>query len=353
MRCYPVTAFGAPLPRTDRPTPTPQGTEVLVRITASGVCHSDLHLLEGKFDLGEGESLDLARTMKLPLTLGHEIAGEVAALGPQAARESGGVAVGARRVVFPWIGCGSCGFCSRGDEQLCLRPRALGVSTDGGYADHVMVPHPRYLLDFAGLPDTYACTLACSGLTAFGALRKVAPLCGADPLLIIGAGGVGLAGVRLAKRVTGIAPIVADVDPAKREAALAAGAAVAVDPAAPGAAKALIKDTGGGVAAALDFVGAAASSQFGLDVLRKGGRLVIVGLFGGSIRLKLPLVPMRNITIGGSYVGSLAELTELVGLAQAGGLPPMPVHPRALEQVNETLDALRAGRIVGRAVLQP
>src|SRR5260221_847882 len=117
MRCYPVTAFGAKLPRTDRPTPTPQGTEVLVRITASGVCHSDLHLLEGKFDLGEGENLDLARTMKLPLTLGHEIAGEVAALGPQAAKEGGGVAVGARRVGFPWIACGTSGSSTPAQER--------------------------------------------------------------------------------------------------------------------------------------------------------------------------------------------------------------------------------------------
>jgi D-arabinose 1-dehydrogenase-like Zn-dependent alcohol dehydrogenase len=349
MRCYPVTAFGAPLARIDRPTPEPTGSEVLLRITASGVCHSDLHLWDGKFDLGEGESIDLARTMKLPLTLGHEIAGEVVALGPAAA----GVKPGDRRVVFPWIGCGACPICARGDEQLCQRPRALGVASDGGYADHVIVPHPRYLLDFAGLPDTVACTLACSGLTAFGALRKVAPLDQAAPLLVIGVGGVGLAAVRLAKRVTGVAPLAADVDPAKRQAALAAGASAALDPAEPGAAKALVKETGGGVAAALDFVGAAASSQFGLDVLRKGGRLIVVGLYGGSIRLKLPLVPMRAISIGGSYVGSLAELTELVRLAQAGGLPPMPVHPRPLETVNDALGDLRAGRIVGRAVLQP
>jgi alcohol dehydrogenase/propanol-preferring alcohol dehydrogenase len=349
MRCYPVTAFGAPLARTERPTPTPAGTEVLLRITASGVCHSDLHLLEGKFDLGEGEHLDLARTMKLPLTLGHEIAGEVVACGPEAQ----GVKPGDRRVAFPWIGCGSCAICARGEEQLCARPRALGVSTDGGYADHVMVPHPRYLLAFDGLPDTLACTLCCSGLTAFGALRKVVPLEASAPLLVIGVGGVGLAAVRLAKRVTGVAPLAADVDPAKRAAALAAGASAAIDPADPGAAKTLIKETGGGVAAALDFVGAAASAQFGLDVLRKGGRLIIVGLFGGSIRLKLPLVPMRSISVGGSYVGSLAELTELVRLAQAGGLPPMPVHPRPLDTVNAALDDLRAGRIVGRAVLQP
>jgi alcohol dehydrogenase/propanol-preferring alcohol dehydrogenase len=349
MRCYPVTAFGAPLARVDRPTPAPTGTEVLLRVTASGVCHSDLHLWDGKFDLGEGESLDLARTMKLPLTLGHEIAGEVVALGPAAE----GVKLGDRRVVFPWIGCGACPICARGDEQLCARPRALGVAADGGYADHVIAPHPRYLLDHAGVPDTVACTLACSGLTAFGALRKVVPLEREAPLLVIGVGGVGLAAVRLAKRVTGVAPLAADVDPAKCQAALAAGASAAIDPAEPGAARALIKETGGGVAAALDFVGAAASSQFGLDALRKGGRLIVVGLYGGSIRLKLPLVPMRAISIGGSYVGSLAELAELMRLAQAGGLPPMPVHPRPLETVNATLDELRAGRIVGRAVLQP
>ena len=349
MRCYPVTAFGAPLPRTERATPTPQGTEVLLRITASGVCHSDLHLSEGKFDLGEGESFDLSRTMTLPVTMGHEIAGEVVALGPEAR----GATVGDRRVVFPWIGCGTCALCTAGDEQLCGRPRALGIVADGGYADHVLVPHPRYLLAFDPLPDAAACTLACSGLTAYGALSKVAPLGASDPLLVIGAGGVGLSAVRLARTVTGTAAIAADIDPAKRDAALAAGAAHAVDPAAPGAARALIKETGGGVAAALDFVGSAASAQFGLDALRKGGRLILVGLFGGSLRLKLPLVPMRAISVGGSYVGTLAQFETLVGLARAGGLPPLPVHERPLDTVNGTLADLRAGRIVGRAVLRP
>jgi len=349
MRCYPVTAFGAKLARSDRPTPALAGTELLLRVGACGVCHSDLHLWDGKFDLGEGESFDLARSMNLPVTLGHEIAGEVVALGPDAQ----GVALGDRRVVFPWIGCGSCAICRRGEEQLCGRPRVLGIGADGGYADHVVVPHPRYLIDFAGLPDTLACTLACSGLTAYGALRKVAPLGAEDALLIIGAGGVGLSAVRLAQRVAGVAPLVADLDPAKREAATAAGAAVVLDPTEPGRVRALIKDTGGGVAAALDFVGSASSAQFGLDALRKGGRLVVVGLYGGSLRLKLPLVPMRAINVGGSYVGSLADLRALVALAQAGGLPRLPIHPRPLDQVNETLGELRAGRIVGRAVLQP
>lgn len=348
MRCYPVTAFGAPLPRTERPTPAPQGTEVLLRVTAAGVCHSDLHLSEGKFDLGEGESFDLSRTMPLPVTMGHEIAGEVVACGPAAE----GIVPGDRRVVFPWIGCGTCGLCASGDEQLCGRPRALGIVADGGYADHVLVPHPRYLLAFDGLSDAAACTLACSGLTAYGALAKVAPLGGADPLLVIGAGGVGLSAIRLARAVTGTPAIAADIDPAKREAALKAGAASVVDPAAPGAARALIKETGG-VAAALDFVGATASAQFGLDALRKGGRLVVVGLFGGSLRLKLPLVPMRAINIGGSYVGSLAQFRDLVALARAGGLPPLPVQDRPLDGVNAALDDLKAGRIVGRAILRP
>jgi alcohol dehydrogenase/propanol-preferring alcohol dehydrogenase len=162
-----------------------------------------------------------------------------------------------------------------------------------------------------------------------------------------------LSAVRLARAVAGTAAIAADIDVAKRDAALAAGAAAAVDPAAQGAARALIKETGGGVAAALDFVGSAASAQFGLDVLRKGGRLIVVGLYGGSLRLKLPLVPMRAINVGGSYVGSLAQFEALVALARGGGLPPLPVHERPLDTVNAALADLKAGRVVGRAVLRP
>ena len=349
MRSYQLTAFGAPLELTERPTPQPKGTEVLLRVTSSGVCHSDLHLRDGYFDLGEGKKLDLARGIPLPHVLGHEVAGEVVALGPGAR----GAERGDKRVVYPWIGCGVCPVCARGDEQLCPQPRALGVNADGGYADHLLVPHPRYLFEFGGVPEELACTYACSGLTAYGALKKVARLGAGDPLLIIGAGGVGLAAVRLAQQVTGAAPLVADIDAAKRAAARAAGAAESIDSSAEAAAKALVKATGGGVAAAIDFVGAETSARFGWEALRKGGKLVIVGLFGGALRLALPMFPLRAAAIQGSYVGSPKEMAELMALVRAGAVAPIPVSPRPLDRAQATLADLQAGRIVGRAVLKP
>ena len=132
MISYDVAQFGAPLRRFERPTPRPQGTEVLVRTLAAGVCHSDLHLWEGGYDLGSAGRLSVAdRGVSLPLTMGHEIAGEVGALGPAAA----GVTVGGKYLVFPWIGCGECAVCRSGDEQLCLKPRFLGIYRSGGYGD--------------------------------------------------------------------------------------------------------------------------------------------------------------------------------------------------------------------------
>ncbi len=348
MKSYKVEAFGAPLKPFEEATPAPEGTEVLLRVAACGVCHSDLHLADGYFDLGDGARLDLAGGLPLPLTLGHEIAGEVVALGPEAE----GVEVGDRRVAFPWIGCGKCAVCESGEEHLCSRSRALGVNRDGGYSDHVLVPDGRYLLDFGDLPIELACTYGCSGLTAYSALETVGALGAGDPLLIIGAGGVGMAAVALAKTVTGVDPIVADLDAAKREAAVAAGAKEAIDPAADGATGNLMKATGG-VVAAIDFVGAEASANFGLDVLRRGGMLVVVGLFGGALTLPLPLLPLRAITVRGSYVGSLAQMRELMGLARAGRVPPIPVVTRGLDTAEATLKDLRAGRVVGRAVLVP
>lgn len=154
MLSYQLQQFGHPLVQVLRDTPQPQGSEVLVKVGSCGVCHSDVHLHDGYFDLGGGVRLDMTRTVQPPRTLGHEIAGTVVALGPEAK----GVAIGERRVVFPWIGCGACGFCQAGDEHLCNAPRALGLHRDGGFADHVLVPDPKYLLDYGALPEEQACT---------------------------------------------------------------------------------------------------------------------------------------------------------------------------------------------------
>ena len=348
MICYPFEAFGKPLAQALRETPQPTGSEVLVRVGSCGLCHSDLHLHEGYFDLGHGHKLDLSRSIAPPRVLGHEIAGAVVAVGPAAT----GVAVGDRRVVYPWIGCGNCGPCKSGHEELCGPARALGINRDGGFADHVLVPHTRYLFAYDPLPEDQACTYACSGLTAYGALKKCAPLTSSDTLLIIGAGGVGLSGERMAVAALGVQPVVAEIDRSKWDLARAAGAASCLDPSDAGATKAFMKNTGG-AAAAIDFVGAAATFSYGLAALRKSGKLVCVGLFGGATPVMPAMLPLRAVTITGSYVGSLAEMGEMMALARLGGLPAMPVTQRPLAEVNEALAALRSGAIRGRAVLQP
>jgi D-arabinose 1-dehydrogenase-like Zn-dependent alcohol dehydrogenase len=347
---YRIARFGAPLELQRAAPPEPRGTEVLVRVRGCGVCHSDVHIWDGYFDLGGGRKAKVGEgESSLPLTPGHEIVGEVAALGPDAT----GVAPGDRRVVYPWIGCHApdCAECRSGEEHMCSKG-ALGVYRDGGYSSHVLVPHPRYLLAYDGLPDELAATYACSGLTAYGALKKVGRLDPGAKLLIIGAGGVGMAGIRLARHVTGVAPIVADIDPAKRQAALENGAVEAVDPAAEGAARAFVRATGG-VAAAVDFVGAEPSVRFATGVLRKMGKLVVVGLFGGTFQLPIPYFPFLGLTVQGSQVGSLADLRALIALGQQGSLGAIPYAGRPLAEASQTLHDLKAGSIVGRVVLTP
>lgn len=350
MKSYKVVEFGKPMQKVEEPTPTPKGTEVVVRITAAGVCHSDVHLWEGYFDMGGGNKYSTAKTMNPPRIMGHEIVGVVEALGPDAK----GAKVGDKAVVYPWIGCGKCWYCDHGTENLCPTPRALGVNNDGGYADHVLVPHAKYLYPYGNLPEELACLYACSGITAFGAIKKAAGHDGGKPILVIGAGGVGLMGVRFAKAVLGREPIVADIDENKRKLALANGACAAIDPREKEARKQVMDLTGGsGVAAAVDFVGNEASAQFGWRALGRGGRLVIVGLFGGAFSTPLPMFPFTGNAIMGSVTGTPAEMKEMMDIVTAGKAEPVPVIKRKLDEANATLTELSKGLIMGRAVLIP
>ena len=350
MRSYRIADWGQPLIYDERPTPTPRGTEVLMRVTAAGICHSDLHIHDGFFDLGDGQRVEFAKLgAELPLTLGHEIVGVVEALGPDA-RD---VKVGEARIAFPWIGCRACAICSHEREQLCLSPKFLGARVDGGYSDHVIVPDPSYLVAYDGIAPELACTYACAGLTAYSAIGKVGQLGDSDYLLMIGAGGVGLSAVHMAKELTKAKLIVADIDADKRAMAKAAGAFAVIDNGAPDAAAALIEQTGGGVRAAIDFVGAVPTAKFGLNGLRKGGRLIMVGLYGGALPVSLPLMPVKSLTVQGSYVGTLEELQALVALGQAGKIPPIPLNLRPLDTAPQALDDLRAGKVRGRIILQP
>jgi len=342
-----LTAYGAPLCETIADCPRPQGSEVLVRIERCGVCHSDLHIQDGYFRLGGDKRLDITQGRALPFTLGHEIAGVVEAAGPEAAAARPGDKV----AIYPWIGCGQCAACRHGEENNCAAPRHLGVYADGGFASHVLVPHPRYLIDYASLSPGFAAALMCSGLTAYAALQRLADRAARGPVLLIGLGGVGSMGLALARALFGTPPLVADIDDAKRAAALAAGAAAAFDPADPGARKATIAASGGGIYAACDFVGSESSLAFATGVLARGGKVVVTGLLGGSFTTAVAMFPIKAMAIEGTLTGTLAQARELIGLAQSGKLAPIAIRERPMRDAQAALDDLRAGKVVGRVVL--
>ena len=331
MRSYQFSAYGEPLALAERSNPEPVGTEVLLRISACGVCHSDVHLWHGFFEMGGGRRLDVRSVRSLPFTLGHEISGEVVAVGPGADAD-----VGDLRVVFPWIGCGDCEVCAGDHEHLCMNPRALGTHLDGGFADHVIVPHSRYLFDYGNVPPTVACTYACSGLTAYSALLKVRDRVDLQ-LVLIGAGGVGFAGLQIAKGMLDADLIVVEIDPVKMVAAAEAGAAHVIDARNEYAGRELKKLTGGGCAAVIDFVGSEASASLGFRSVAKSGVLVMVGLFGGSLNIPLPLLALKDLTIQGSDLGSLAEMGELMRMVREGCVDPSTlVHSLLRTRVSAT-----------------
>ncbi len=351
MKSYRLKHFGRPLEFEEQEIPKPRGGEVLVKITAVGMCHSDLHLCDGGYDLGHGNRLLVKdRGVSLPLTLGHEAVGQAVELGPQAQE----ITLGRYYLVYPWIGCGECRMCIDGYENLCNEPRSLGIYRDGGYADHMLVPHSRYLLDIKGLDAVSAAPYACSGLTAYTALRKAGPLLESEPIVIIGAGGLGLMSIGLLKALDGFGAIVIDIDEHKRTAALAAGAILAVDGATPEDALAQITGQIGGLAhVVIDFVGSEHTAKLAFQCLAKGGKIVCVGLFGGSAPWSLPTIALRAATIQGNYVGTLRELKELLDLVHRKHVAPIPITRAPLGCANEMLQRLREGRVMGRVVLTP
>lgn len=342
-----LVGYGQPLRETVAERPVPRGTEVLVRVTCCGVCHSDLHVQDGYFALGGDKRLDITKDRALPFTLGHEIAGVIEVAGEDAE----GVVIGREVAVYPWIGCGTCPACRAGEENMCSAHHHLGVAVDGGFATYVCVPHPRYLLDHAPLPPTIAGPLMCSGLTAYSALKRLGNHAQRGPVLLVGLGGVGMMGLTLARALFRNAPLVADIDPEKRAAALAGGAAQAFDPADPQARKAIMAAAGGGLYAVCDFVGSDKSLQFSTGILARGGKVAVTGLLGGSFTIPAAMLAIKAIAIEGVLTGTLAQARELLALARAGKIAPIPTHARPLDQAQAALEDLRAGRVVGRTVL--
>ncbi|WP_426425723.1 alcohol dehydrogenase [Bradyrhizobium genosp. A] len=348
MRRQSLVKFDAPLCETIVDTPKPKVAEVLVRIERCGLCHSDLHIQDGYADLGGGKKLDTTRGMTLPFTLGHEIAGVVDEVGPDV---PAGL-VGSNKAVFPWIGCGQCRDCKNGDENLCAKQRFLGVSIDGGFATHVLVPDAKYLLDYDPLPVNQAATLMCSGVTAYGALKRLVDRPRQRNLLLIGLGGVGMMGLSFAQAMFKQPITVADLSPAARETALRSGAANAYDPSEPDVIKRILKETDGGFDEVVDFAGNEKSMAFAVTVAARGGKVVVSGLMGGQFTLPMVQWVYKRLTVEGFMVGTLAEAHELMALARAGKIKPTPMREEPMGDVQKWIDELRAGHVVGRIVLK-
>src|SRR6202142_2487524 len=348
MRRQSLVKFDAPLSETVVEMPKPLGTQALVRIERCGLCHSDLHIQDGYADLGGGKKLDTTRGMTLPFTLGHEIAGIVEEVGPDVSSSL----IGTKKAVFPWIGCGQCRDCLNGDENLCVRQRFLGVAIDGGFASHVLVPDAKYLLDYDPLPVNQAATLMCSGVTAYGALKRLVDRPRQRNLLLIGLGGVGMMRLAFAQAMFGQMISVADLSPAARETALQNGAAVAYDPSEADIIKRIIKETEGGFDEIVDFAGNEKSMAFAVSVLARGGKIVVSGLMGGNFSLPMVQWVYKRMTIEGFMVGTLAEAHELMSLARSGKIKPTPMREEPMADVQTWIDALRAGQVVGRIVLK-
>jgi D-arabinose 1-dehydrogenase-like Zn-dependent alcohol dehydrogenase len=350
MRSFTVTQLSQPLEVLEQPIPEPRGTEVLLRVTAAGLCHSDLHLWEGYYDMGSGKRLNMAdRGIKPPMVLSHEICGEIVSAGPDAEA----VRVGARVLAHPWIGCNECDFCKRGEENICPKGCSLGVHRPGGFADYVIVPHPRYLIDIAGLDEADVAPLACAGVTTYSAISKLGNRIHEGPAAIIGAGGLGHTALKILQALGAKGAIFVDIDPVKREAVLAAGALAAIDGKADDVVKQVFKATNGGARAVLDLVGTSQTVNLGMAATARGGHIVICGLIGGEITISVPLIPMKPLTIQGSYVGTLKELRELVDLVRRSKMASIPVTRRPLIEINAAMQDLAQGKVIGRTVMIP
>jgi propanol-preferring alcohol dehydrogenase len=289
------------------------------------------------------------RGVTLPLAMGHEIVGRVAKLGPDAK----GVKVGDLRIVYPWLGCGTCETCLAEEDNMCVKAaRSLGVYQNGGYGTHVIAPHPRHLIDPGNVDPAVAATYACSGITVWSAIKKAMPLPPNEAIVLVGAGGLGLNAIKVLLALKHQNIISVDISPEKRETALKAGAHQVVDGLGPDVAKRIVDAAGGPVLAVIDLVNGTQTARFAFGALRKGGKLIQVGLFGGELMLPLPIMAIRALTVQGSYVGNPKELRELIKLAQEGSLSALPVATVPQSQADEALMRLRDGKVTGRLVLK-
>ena len=348
---YDLTEWGQPFERAVRSLPDLSEKAVLVRVTAAGLCHSDLHIKKGFMDLGERGKLTFTqRGAKLPLTLGHEIAGVVEQTGAAVTDLKPGQSV----VVFPWIGCRSCLACEEDRESDCSAMRIIGIHRNGGFASHVVVEDEKFLIDIDGLDPAIVAPYACSGITVYNGLLKAGLTRSGEWLAVLGAGGLGLNAIAIA-RAMGFENILAvDVDDAKLASAVDMGADKTLNSASvAAAADALKAATDDRLFAVLDTFGSEQTGTLAVSALAKAGRYVVVGQHGGDFKMPQIWLPQKAMTVRGSHVGNSGHLRTLIEMYRQGKLKPIPVETRPLSEVNQAIAELEAGQVTGRIVFTP
>jgi len=337
MKAAVLRDFKKPLAIEEVDPPKLGATDVLIRVEACGVCHSDVHVADGDWP-------EFARIVKKPLILGHEIAGRVAERGA-AVRD---LAVG-DRVGVPWLhwSCSECEFCREGNENLCVKQLITGVMVDGGYAEYVKAPASHATKVPDALSSEQAAPLFCAGVTVYRAL-KGANLAPGQRLAVMGIGGLGHLAVQIGREM-GAQVTAVDISEEKLELGKACGATDMVNASAKDAMKALRER--GGFHAVLVTSAAKAAYEMAFYSLRPSGSLLAVGLPAEPICFPPILMAAREARIRATAVGTRQDLREVLALA-AGGKVRCRIATHPLADADELLNQLRQGRISARAVLQ-
>lgn len=343
MRALRMTEWESEPVVTEVSVPEPRGSEVLVEVAAAGLCRTDLHIMSSPAG---------AFPYALPFTLGHESAGRVAALGPEAS----GLDVGDPVVVYARWGCGTCWQCANGRDNACVRtphgPHGAGLGRDGGLAEYLLVPSARYLVPAPGLDPVRAAPLADAALTSYHAVKLSMEQLHADStVVVIGVGGLGHMAVQVLNAITPARIVAVDVREAALEMARAAGAdaTLSADGLTPEQIRAQTDPDG--VSVVLDFVGNGATLALAAGSVAQGGDLTFVGRGGGELRVAPGLIPYET-TVRMPTWGTVAELAEVVALATEG-----KIHSEAevyeLDDAVSAYGKLRQGEVLGRAVVVP
>ncbi len=342
MRAARLHAYGKPLEIDDVPRPTPGPGQAVIRVEGAGFCHSDLHIISGEIQL----------LPRMPLTLGHENAGTVAAIGDgvRAVRE------GDRVAVYGGWGDGFCDYCAAGEENLCPTMQWVGLSEhEGGYAEYLLVPHERYLVPLHTLEPKVAAPLTDAALTPYRAVTRALSAVPPDyPVLVIGCGALGQFGVKILRLLSGAEIIAIDLDDQKLATAREFGATHTINARDLEVQRRILDIARGvGVSAVFDFVGADSTLALALATTRPAGRVVQVGLAGGTAQVTALKTVKPEVSVSVSWWGNIRELREVIALVESGRLTPIPLEFWPLDKINDVYDRVKRGEVAGRAVLTP